>query len=470
METNTIWNPEEEETTIDLLHFAASMAKQWRKLIVWCLTGLLLGTALLFVPKAAAEESQRSREDSALLEQMHIAAQARARYDELNAYVRNSQFMQLNGQTAFTGKVEFYIPSAADPDQIAASYGAQMNSETVRQTLCQLLGITDETDLDKMYWHNTSVREETQIVEGTKVGIREKISLTAGFYAATKEQAQQAVEYLVQTIQTLPEAVSPRQDFTLIEISAGVQSGAAATAQTGQSVSQPTAGTQNNAVDLQGMQRIVRDELSAAYKTCTDLEKAFDEEQFAIYQEYVLTGKTDELPLELMPSNPLKKPVLITLVFCFVGCGWYAVAYICSGKIKTADQLCQLTRRNVLALVSGAQPKKNGLDRWLDDLQMRSFPAAVSQTYVKAALEKMENPVVIFDQEDPELAAVVKEMAGVPAMGLVSRDAKTLEQVKADAQLLLVVKLEGTTVEAVRQECALYRQYGLNLAGTILVR
>ena len=78
--------------------------------------------------------------------------------------------------------------------------------------------------------------------------------------------------------------------------------------------------------------------------------------------------------------------------------------------------------------------------------------------------------MVIFDQEDPALAAVVKEMAGVPAMGLVSRDAKTLEQVKADAQLLLVVKLEGTTVEAVRQECALYRQYGLNLAGTILVR
>lgn len=461
METNIIWNSEEEEATIDLLHFAASMAKQWRKLIVWCLMGLLLGTALLFVPKAAAEE--RSREDSALLEQMHIAAQARARYDELNAYVRNSQFMQLNGQTAFTGKVEFYIPSAADPDQIAASYGAQMDSETVRQTLCQLLGITDETDLDKMYWHNTSMREETQIVEGTTVGIREKISLTAGFYAATKEQAQQAVEYLVQTIQTLPEAVSPRQDFNLIAISAGVQSGAAA-------MSQPTAGTQNNAVDLQGMQRKVRDELSAAYKTCTDLEKAFDEEQFAIYQEYVLTGKTDELPLELMPSNPLKKPVLITLVFCFVGCGWYAVAYICSGKIKTADQLCQLTRRNVLALVSGAQPKKKGLDRWLEDLQMRSFPAAVSQTYVKAALEKMENPVVIFDQEDPALAAVVKEMAGVPAMGLVSRDAKTLEQVKADAQLLLVVKLEGTTVEAVRQECALYRQYGLNLAGTILVR
>ena len=237
METNTIWNPEEEETTIDLLHFAASMAKQWRKLIVWCLTGLLLGAALLFVPKAAAEEPQRSREDSALLEQMHIAVQARARYDELNAYVRNSQFMQLNGQTAFTGKVEFYIPSAADPDQIAASYGAQMDSETVRQTLCQLLGITDEIDLDKMYWHNTSMREETQIVEGTKVGIREKISLTAGFYAATKEQAQQAVEYLVQTIQTLPEAVSPRQDFTLIEISAGVQSGAAATAQSGQSMS-----------------------------------------------------------------------------------------------------------------------------------------------------------------------------------------------------------------------------------------
>ena len=59
METNTIWNPEEEETTIDLLHFAASMAKQWRKLIVWCLTGLLLGTALLFVPKAAAEERSR---------------------------------------------------------------------------------------------------------------------------------------------------------------------------------------------------------------------------------------------------------------------------------------------------------------------------------------------------------------------------------------------------------------------------
>lgn len=471
MDTKDTWSTEEEESTIDLMHFIISIAKQWRKLIVWCLVGALLGTALLFLPKAKAdgEEPKRSREDAALLEQMNNAAHARAQYDELNNYVRNSQFMQLNGQTAFTGKVEFYIPSAADPDQIAASYGAQMDSETVRQTLCQLLGITDETDLDKMYWHNTSVREETQILEGTKVGIREKISLTAGFYAATKEQAQQAVEYLVQTIQTLPEAVSPRQDFKLIEISAGVQSGAAATAQTGQSVSQPTAGTQNNAVDLQGTQRRVRDELSAAYKTCTDLEKAFDEEQFAIYQEYVLTGKTEELPLVLMPSNPLKKPVLLTVVFCFVGCVWYAVAYLCSSKIKTADQLCQLTRRNVVAFVDHVQ-KKNALDRWLNDLEKRQFPAAVSEAYVAAALQKMENPVVIYDQQNPELAAVVKALGTVPAMGLVSQDAKALEQVKKESQLLLLVKLNDATVEMIRQECSLYRQYDLNLAGTVLVR
>lgn len=452
MDTRDIQNWEEEEMTIDLGHFALSIAKRWKRILALTLAGALVGAALNFLPKGTEDgkEPERSREDAALVEQMTVAANARSQYDQLNRYLAQSPFMKLDSQNVFTGTIEYYIPLCADPDQIVASSSALLKHEALRETMCGILGISDEADLDKMFWHGAYVQSDPQVVDGIQVEIRQKVSLSAGVYAATREQAQQAVDFLASTMSQLPSAVSPKQDFQLVEISRQVQAGVAS--------------------PLREAQNQLRDELSKAHENYTKLESSFDEEQFDLYQEYVLTGRTGELPLELFPSNPLKKPVILAVVFAFLGCGWYAVAYLVSGKAKTADQVREVTRRNVLAFVDRKPQSKNPLDRWLDQMGSKAGPAPVDEHYVAALLGKLDQPVVVYDKGNATLDQLAKALPGIRAMGLVSRDSETLRQLAKDAQLVLLVQLEDTPVETIRQEKALCQQYGLDLVGSVVVR
>lgn len=435
----------DDEVTIDLAHFVVSILKKWKSLVILVLIGALLGAIPQWLPKT--EEPERSREDAALVEQMKVAANARSQYEELNRYVKYSPFMRLDSQNVYTARGEYYIPQCDDPDQLSAAFNALFADEAVRQKMCSILGIFNETDLNKMFWAYPSTITDNVIVGEMQVTVKEKMGLHVGLYAATKEQAQQALDFLCETVETLPKA-TPGQHYELTQTSKTIQSGIAS--------------------GLRSSQNEIRDELSAAHKNYTDLEKAFDEEQYDMYQEYILTGKSDELPVELFPSNPLKKPVIIAFVFGFLGCGWYAVAYLLSGKVKTSDEAASITGKNVLAFIDESAPRKNPIDRWLESLEMHSYPAPVSAAYAAAAVAKLGSTVVLRDEENAELKVAAQSLG--TSMGLIAQDPQTLNSLNADTQAVLLVKLGTTTKMQLQRECALCRQYGIKVAGTVLVK
>lgn len=437
----------DDEMTIDLVHFTVSILKKWKSLLILGLIGALLGGVLQWMPNA--EEPERSREDAVLVEKMKVAAVSHDQYEELERYVKYSPFMRLDSQNVYSGSAEYYIPKCEDPDQIEASFHALFEDEVTRSALCGILGISNELDLDKMIWHQSRVKTDPKIVGDMQVELKEKLSINVGVYAATREQAQQALNLMCETVETLAEKVAPKQNFTLTQIANSVQAGVVS--------------------ELRDAQNKLRAELNEAHKAYTTLEKEFSEEEYALYQEYALTGNTSELPMELFPSNPLKKPVILTVVFGFLGCAWYAAAYLLSSKVKTVDEITGITGKNVLGFTNNALPRKNRIDRWLDSLENRSFPQSVAAGYAAAAVAKLGNAVVVYDEEDQQLRELAREL-GVPAMNMVSRDSNTLSSLGSDTQVVLLVKLGTTTKMQLQQEIAICRQYGIPVAGSILVK
>lgn len=434
----------DDELTIDVKHLVISAMKKWRSLLAFVLLGALLGTLLPWLTPDG--EKTRSREDAALVERMKVAAAARSQYEELRRYVENSPFMALDSQNVFTGETEYYIPKCEDPDRIAAGFGAVLKDEAVRSTLCEILGISDEMDLDKMLKSHADVKTDTKIVGDMQVELKEKLTLTVSVYAANRDQARQALDFLCQTLEGLPEV---GRSFQLVQISRNVQAGVASS--------------------LRDAQNELRSELNEAHENYTDLEAAFNEAQYDLYETFVLTGKTNELPTELFPSNPLKMPVILAALFGFLAFGWYAAACVLSPKAETADQVTGIIGGSVLAFIDGSVPRKNPLDRWLDSLEMGSFPEPVSPAYAAAAAEKIGNAVAVCDGKEEGLRELVREM-GIRSMDLLSRDPRTLENLREDDNVILLVKLGSTTKMQLQQETTLCRRYGIPLAGCILVK
>lgn len=437
----------DDEITVDLGHFVISILKKWRSLVVLVLIGAMLGAGMQWMPQNG--EPEWSREDAALVEQMKVAASARTQYGELERYVKYSPFMRLDSQNVYTGSSEYYVSKCDDPDQVAASFNALFTDETARNTLCSILGISNELDLDKMIQHTYMINTDTKIVGEMQVQLREKISLHVDVFAANKEQAQKALEFLCDNIEQLPVTVGDKQEIEMVKIAQTIQTGVAS--------------------DLRNMQNELRNELNEAHKNYTLLEKDFTEEEYALYEEYVLTGKTSRLPAVLFPSNPLKKPVVLAFIFGFLGCAWYAVAYFLRSGIKTAEEVSFITRRNILAFINTSAPRKCGIDRWLDGLEAHSFPDPVPAAYAAAAIEKLGKAVVVYDETNADLRSAAQEL-GVASMGLVSRDPRTLSGIDRDTNVVLLVKLGTTTKMQIRRETVMCRQYGIPLAGSVLVK
>lgn len=439
----------DEETTIDLAQLGLALLKKWKTLLLLGIVGALLGLGLGLLPgeeRAGNVPAARSREDGALLEQMTVAAQARSRYKELDGYVKSSPFMKLDSQNVYTGAVEYYVPQSSDPDRVSAAFRALLAQTQFRQEMSEILGLSTEADLDKMLYAHPQVQQDPVIAGDMQVNIREKVSLFARVYAPTQEQAQQAVELLNRTLETLPQHPSLNERVELVEISSEVSFGIVS--------------------ELRAAQNEIRQELNEAHENYTKLEEKFSEEEFDLYQEYVLTGRTGELPEELFPENPLKKPVILAAVFLFLGCGWYAVAFVANGRIQSPEDAAQAARAVVLAYVDGAADKKNPVDRWIQKLERGHFPKSVTGEYVTAAMKKLGSPAILREEGDPAVEGLCQ---GLRRFGLLSQDCAALSQLERGSQVVLLVHLNRTTRNAVCQERILCAQYGLDLAGIVVV-
>ncbi|MDO5400978.1 MAG: hypothetical protein Q4F17_08370 [Eubacteriales bacterium] len=458
----------DDEITIDLAHMAACILKKWRSIILIALIGCLLGCLWQWVPQWLDREGANllsfregqedknldklSREDAALLEKMELTAAHRKQYEKQKTYVESSPFMKLKSDHVFTGESVYYLSKCKDPDLMGAYLDAAFNDGAARLELCKILNITDEMDLDKMVRHWTDKKTDTLVIGENQldmVSVKEKMSLTVTVFGAERVRVQQALDFLDTMVLALEESLSENQSFTLTNVSKTVTEGAVPT--------------------LLAEQNAILNELNEAYKTYSTLEKELNEEEFAFYEENVVPGKTIAVTGALFPDNPLKKPVLVTVAFGFLAVAWYVVAYLMSGAVKTPDEAVQLTGRNVLALIDSGSPAKCAVDRRLDAMAARSFPAAVPAGYAGAAVDKLERAVVLYDTSDEHLKKTADAL-GVAAMGLLGQDAKTLAALGRENQAVLLVRLNATTKVQLQREAALCRQYGIPLAGSILVK
>lgn len=443
MESRDIQSYEEE--TVDLVHLAVFLLKKWRSLLVCILVGCLLGGLWQCLPKKDAE---RSPKDAALIEQMELAAMYRRQYEKGKVYIENSPFMALNGEALYFGDSEYYIAECKDPDMVVASFNAILADADTRSELCRILGIADETDLGNMVSVRVSPNSDTVIVgkDGVhQIDVREKANVFIWVTADAEEKAEQALSLLCDAVERLSQSMV----LDVRQVSKFVSFGR------NQDVNDAQANFINGQNDV--------------LETCTTIESEFSEKEYKLYQNYVLAGKVDELPAELFPDGFLKKPVLLAAAFTFLACVWYVMQYFTDPSVKTADQMTNITKRNVICLVDETAPAKNAVDHRLDMIEASRFPAAVSTAYAVAALQKMDRAVVIYDEKNEVLSALAQQLE-VPCMGLASQNAKTLKEISSENQIVLLAQLNETKKNQLQQECTIYRQYGLNLAGTILVK
>lgn len=443
MESRDIQSYEEE--TVDLVHLAVFLLKKWRSLLVCILVGCLLGGLWQCLPKKDAE---RSPEDAALIERMELAAMYRGQYEKGKVYIENSPFMALNGEALYFGDSEYYIAECKDPDMVVASFNAILADTDTRSELCRILGIADETDLGNMVSVRVSPNSDTVIVgkDGVhQIDVREKANVFIWVTADAEEKAEQALSLLCDAVERLSQSMV----LDVRQVSKFVSFGR------NQDVNDAQANFINGQNDV--------------LETYTTIESEFSEKEYKLYQNYVLAGKVDELPAELFPDGFLKKPVLLAAAFTFLACVWYVMQYFTDPSVKTADQMTNITKRNVICMVDETAPAKNAVDHRLDMIEASRFPAAVSTAYAVAALQKMDRAVVIYDEKNEVLSALAQQLE-VPCMGLASQNAKTLKEISSENQIVLLAQLNETKKNQLQQECTIYRQYGLNLAGTILVK
>lgn len=438
----------DDEVCINLGHLVVSLLKKWRSLLIWILIGGLLGGVWYGI---SPKNLVRSKEDAALIEQMKLAAMYRGQYEQQKDYVENSAFMKLNAGALYLGNAEYYISNCNDPEHLAVVFHSILTDEGIRSELCRILNISDETELEKMVDIRLNIHSETVVIGEVgleRIDIQEKGSLYVSAASENEDWTKEAIALLCSAVTETAEEQKAEQDFNIEQISQRIFFGR----------SQAFFDTQKAAFDK-------LEELKKAYYT---IENGFSQAEYALYETYILSGKSEELPIVLFPSSPLKKPVLLAVVFAFLACAWYVVQYLLAPTVKTADEADCITRRTLLGFIDESAPAKCVIDRWLNDLETHCFPRAVTVEYAVEAIKKLGQAVVVYDEENAALDVLAKKLGN--HLGLLSQNAQTMRSIQPDTQAVLLIKLNETSKMQIARETALCRQYGITLAGTILVK
>lgn len=206
----------------------------------------------------------------------------------------------------------------------------------------------------------------------------------------------------------------------------------------------------------------------------TGFEKEFTENEKKVYERYLLSGEI-VVPVEeqLAPEAnafSLKKTIVAAVVGAFVICAWFAVKYLLNTMVKTADDVKVITRRNVIGMIHQETTRKRGIDGWMDQLETKTYPNGISLAYAAVAVKKLGNVVLVCDTENEELSKAAADIGGgTIVLDLISKNAESLNKIDEGMQIVLLVKLGETSKDQLRCETALYSQYGLTLAGTLLL-
>lgn len=448
MEPKEIQNLEED--TIDLLHMTVCILKKWRILLVATLIGGLLGGAWQLLPKAQPQTMVNAE----LTEEMRIAAIYHRQYAQQKAYVENSSLMKMDSNHVFRGELEYYVSECHEPELVASHFESVLKDASVRLALCEALQLTDETDLDYLVGCGRDSARDAQPITEVEVNLQKEYA-KFGFsvQASSEEQAENALVVLEAAIDQIHSTL--KLPFELVKVFRSVHSG--------------------NSETLRNIQKSTVKEMDDSFISCVEMERKFTEKEKVVYERYLLNGEAAALVQEQTAPETstfsIKKAVITAVVGALVACVWFAVKYLLNTMVKTADDVAIITRRNVIGLIREEESQKRGIDGFLDRLEAKSLSNGISVAYAAAAVKKLGDVVLICDKENAELNKVALDIGGgAIALDLVSRNADSLNRINQGMQIVLLAKLGETSKDQLRRETALYGQYGLTLAGTILVK
>lgn len=441
------------EDTIDLLHMAVSVLKKWRGLLLAIVIGGLLGCVWQLLP---GESEQAPVEPVKLSDEMYLGKLYHDKFAKSMAYVEQSALMKMDSHNVYFGDMMYYIDDCEQAELVAAYFETILDDEGVRDALCEALQITCRSELPRMAWSDADVDWSTLTVGDTELK-RDKgiVKLYFGVMAADKKQAQDALNVLSDAVAKKETELKVEYVFSLSLVNCNVQL--------------------DTDEALWDMQNDILEDLDDAYFSARDLEDELTSDERTTYKHYLMTGEVEESTAEQVQSrNPkisAKKIILLSVVAPFLACVWYAVRYLLDGNVKTADEAQALSKRNVIACVESTVPGKLKIDRWLDKLAGKRLPAGMPAVYATAAVEKLNNAVIVYDEENEHLQKFVQGLdCDVPAMGLMGVNAESLQKIDRDNQVVMLVKLGETARSQIQQEVVLCSQYDIPLAGVLLLK
>lgn len=386
------------EMEIDLISMCLYVLKQWRKLLLFLLVGVLIGCGVSFYKmKVMAPENIGSYLESLKPEdidedKVRQYADYQALYDTTLERDDHSVALNMDPNEVYSAQTKYFVTAGYENlNEVAESFNSLLYQGENLNTILGASGLdcTPNDILELVNIEFGKINLDNQILgENTVIDVRNG-NLTVSVMAPNEDCLNKMLDAVKSAIDTAVEEFSASfADFKCTELSNQTYFGYNAQIAASQ------------ADYLKSRQTIL--------KELTDQKgKLSDDEELYYAYHY------DEEAFNKVESGFSKKwPVILAVVLAFVGAVWYAVEYIADKHVKNEAELEKTFDVSVIGSMDDSK-FKNPIDRLLDRWEKAGLAPANSTEYAVSVLNsiKADSIALVFDANDEPSAVLAKALA-----------------------------------------------------------
>lgn len=476
---------ETEEVIIDLSDLFAQILRRWKSVIAVGLIGAVIGVLLTFVqtPAVMSEEDitdQALQEAQGTLTESEIESvnQVYQQYVELedaletdDLYRENSILYNMNSSDILEYRIEYsYVTS--NPE-LVSSYQSQTLTEDDLKAIAKAVGQEDKYlyagDLVTISG-GTADDSSTNITYTITDDSGSEIEYQGMLEVAIKADSKERVEAIAQIVRDAidrhtKELEDSGVSLTIQESSAEYYTTYLSQVKESGSIAEPDMDSYNSAVD----------ELSEDQKT---------------YLEYLVTAHKIENGTyqadTSVTSSAVKNGIIGLVIGIVVMIFVYLLAYVCSGSLKTAEDLERLLQKHIFGVLQKTNTKKGmggAIERRCDKMSFHGteyhldaqLPLIASRIARIASDSKANNVYLMMDEKvsnEKELVDMLKtqkELSGVEIRsGNPMIDMDLLQNLKEGSVCVISAKLKTSRREDIEQIVTVCQEAGANIIGGIV--